>query len=343
MRTVMTAYLLGATLLLWSSGCSTEGVSTWSSYETPEPGMSVLDEETRYDNAVGVLEDAISDTRPQVRANAIEASHPLHPLAEKLARQGLVDENRGVRFVAAMTIGRLELREAAHLVRPLLDDGYDSVRAAAIFALYRCEEQVDLTPLAEMLKSDDPEVRGNAIFILGEIGNPSAAPMIRQIVGENLGEGRPATARLIELQAAEALARLGDKEQLHVIRGALFLPTEHFEFVALACQMCGRLEDYAAAGSLKRLIQAGGKERRPAEVRLASAAALGELGEAVPAGVASEYIESTKPAIRAQVAWTLGRIGTRASLPALEELLNDPDTAVSVAAAGAIVRIHTGK
>ena len=79
-----------------------------------------------------------------------------------------------------MTIGELRLTHRAADVEILLADPSDSVRAAAIYAMHACGRPVDRTPLAAMLTAPDPEVRGNVIWILGKMGDPSALPMLQE-------------------------------------------------------------------------------------------------------------------------------------------------------------------
>lgn len=304
-----------------------------------DAAMAAIAAENLVDEARHLLIASTSHETPTVRANALEALHLLPQDAGEYARRLLMDPNRGVRFVAAMTIGRLQVKDAAHLVAPLQQDSSESVRAAALYALKRCGQPVDLSPLAAMLQSTDPEVRANAGMVLGELGDPSALPMLRQAAAATTEIARPARARIVDLQMAEAMVRLGDHNQRHPIRASLFTTSEHHELAAMAAVICGRLKDYEAVGSLKRLIAADGPERRPAEVRMAAAMGLGMLGEPVPPEVATEYMGSNRPELRMQIALTLGEIGDRRGLNAAVELLSDPNPLVQVAAAKAIMQI----
>lgn len=293
--------------------------------------------------AVGVLDQATLADYPQLRANAIEAMHPAPELAEEYALQALVDDNRGVRFVAAMTIGRLKLCNSAHLIEPLLHDESESVRAAAIFALRSCGRQVDLNPLAEMMRSDRPEVRANAAMVLGLLGDKSAAPMIEQAAGRGLELSSAGRASAVDLQLAEALLMLGRMEQVHTIRAKLVAPPENQELSAMAAVILGRLGDEGSAGVLERLILAAGDERRPAEVRMACAMALAQLGRPVEVAWISEYFSSARPELRQQAALALGEIGGEESMAHLQRLLEDENPLVQVAAAGSVLKLERGR
>jgi len=291
-------------------------------------------------SAIELLKQASRADTAMLRANAIEALHPVPEHARPITQRLLGDPNRGVRFVAAMSVGRLGLCDMQALVTPLLDDTSPSVRAAAMYALYECGEAVDLTPLASMALGNDPEAKGNAVMILGELGHESADDLLRAAAHDRIERISTVRARLIELQVAEALVKLGYEEELEIIRAALFVPAEQGELAAMAAQMCGRLKDGRSVGTLLNLAHRRDRKSMPAEVRLAATEALAQIAPSqVPLEVAMKYVAADAFQIRAQAAMTLGAIGRRTTLQVLQGLLNDPHPHVQVAAAGAIVQI----
>lgn len=361
--------LVGLIAMLAATGCQQSVAGQWSSM--PDEGGEVASPSSRiqvdeqpaytldadamtsasdmgsYSNAsaaaIAILEQAVVAPFPQLRANAIEAMHPAPEMAAEYARQGLVDENRGVRFVAAMTIGKLRLCDASHLVEPLLLDESESVRAAAIYALRTCGQKVDLNPLADMMRSNDPEIRSNAALVLGMLGDESAAPMIEQAVGRGLELAGPDRASAVDLQLAEALVQLGRMEQVDTIRAKLFVPPESQELSAMAAVILGRLGDEQSAGAMERLIFAEGIERRPAEVRIGATMALAMLNRPVEAAWIAEHATSQVAEVRLQVALAMGEIGGTQALAMLERLLQDENPLVQVAAAGSVLRLDQGQ
>ncbi len=291
-----------------------------------------------------LLQAATRSPVPVFRANAVEALMLSPDDLRMVAQAMLADPNRGVRFVAAMAVGRTRMAEFAAMVQPLLVDESPSVRAAAIYALTRFGQKIDPTPLAAMARSDDPEVRSNAYMVLGEMGNPTAVPIIRQSLGKGMRRINPARVRLIELQAAEAMVKLGDLNQLEPIRAALFSPTggpgDQSELTALAAQIAGRLHDEGSRPMLVRLIGAIGESARPAEIRLTAAASLAELGvqdHVQIARLSRAYIRDRDPIVRGQAALALGRSEGRAAVPDLERMLFDSDPSVQLAAAKSVL------
>jgi HEAT repeat protein len=287
-----------------------------------------------------VVEMGASSSNALERAYAFEAMQSSPELLLEHGPRGIVDENRGVRFVATMAIGRAVVGRLAPLLHPGLLDDSESVRAATIFALRSLGEGVDPSPLAAMVASDDPEIRGNATMILGMLGNPSAVPLIESSLGKGMRLRNPMRVRITELQAAEALVSLGREDDIEPIRAALFAPVEQGELTVLACDMLGRLEDEQARPMLMRLLLAEGNQRRPPEIRVAAAGAIFRLPAPWEPGldrVLLEQVDAEDPRLRVQVAAALRRVPGEPAGKALDRMLADADPLVRIAAAGALL------
>jgi len=295
--------------------------------------------ELREDMLALLTEASLSDA-PLLRANAIEALQAAPTRVEAVARRGLTDPNLGVRFAAAMTIGELRLRESAPFVEALLRDDSPSVRAAVMYALRRAGRDVDLTPLAGMLEHRDPRVRAQAAFVLGELGNPSAIPLLRDAAEVNLPTAAISEVRILRLQIAEALVKLGFEEAIETVRASLFPSRpEDLEVAALAVQIIGEVGDRRSLDQLIYLTALEGSDRMPAEIRLAAAASLAKLGERAGSFIADEYWDEALPALRAQAAFVYGVTGQPENLERLREMSQDESGLVRVAAAAAALRI----
>src|SRR5213075_2304568 len=97
-------------------------------------------------------------------------------------------------------------------------------------------------------------VRSHVAFILGELGDPSALPVLRQSISERTAGTRPEQFKLFELQVAEAMIKLGDRGQCGVIQAALHAShPEELESIALAAQLIGEVQDSSAAAQLVTL------------------------------------------------------------------------------------------
>lgn len=281
-----------------------------------------------------VLREASVSKWAALRAHAIEASIRSPKLLAELVPAALDDENRGVRFVACMAVAEARMPTLANAVAPLLSDPSASVRAAAMLALSRCGRTVDFTPLAVMLSDNAPEIRANAYLVLGELGNPSATPLIRESLGKGMKLVNPLRVRLVDLAAAEALVKLGDENEIEPIRAALFAPPEQGELTVVACDSVRRLNDEVSRPMLQRIISASGSDQRGPEIRIAAARALAKLGSSrAPIMIAQQYAEHSDPRVRAQTASLLAQIGSPEAATLLTKLLRDSNPSVQIAAA----------
>ncbi len=298
------------------------------------------------DSTIAWLEQAADHELPLVRGYSFEAMERAPALLSRLAPAGFIDENRGVRFIATMAVGQAGIEGLVPLLEPGQLDRSESVKAATIYALRALGQATDPTPLAAMAGSDDPEVRANAIMILGMLGNPSAIPLIKSTLGAGMLLANPMRVRVTELQAAESLVLLGDEGDIEPIRAALFAPVEQGEITVLACDMLGRLGDEQARPMLMRLIVADGNQRRPPEIRVAAAGALLRLSpprDPALGGVLIEASQNADARLRVQAAGALAHLSAPAGLEALTRLLADEDPLVKTAAAGAILAQLAGK
>ncbi len=297
------------------------------------------------ERAVSVIESGVRSPEAEVRANSIEAANKLPARMENLVALGLTDTNEGVRTVSAMSVGRSKLDRLTPAANTLRNDPSPYVRSAAIFALAMNGREVDLSPLATMLNGDgSTRVRAHVAFILGELGNPSAAPMIKAAGRQNAARAANAgqtDTQLMQLQFAEALVKLtNDGSSLESLRAALYPSRpEELEATALAVQILGQVRDRKSVDNLIYLASYKDESGNllPAEVRLSVAGALARMGMPQGAFMAEQYWKTEIPAVRAQCAYVYGVTGGPQNLERLETLLGDAEERVRVAAADGVL------
>jgi apolipoprotein N-acyltransferase len=291
-------------------------------------------------NARQLLDEASRSGDPMIRAIAIEALERDPATLEPAVRRGLADPNPGVRFCAAVIGSKAGLPGLAPLVEPLLLDPNQSVQAGAILALHRSGRSVDPTPLASMVVSPSPEVRGNAVMVLGDLGNRSAIPLLKQGYETPMPKAMPAAIRVVDLQIAEAMVKLGEQAELEPVHAALFSRSDQGECIALACQIVGTLRDKTSLPMLQRLVDAGGDDTRPMEIRLLAAIACMKIlnpGPEALGDLALQGARDSRPQVRALSARLLGWVETPQSAAALSQLLRDRDPTVQISAAAALL------
>ncbi len=358
--------LVAAATLAALAGCASEGPPKASMGATGRGGQEAGGFNARdpvalssiRERALSTVQEMAASDVPQFRANAVEAATAAPARLLPVIEQGLRDQNAGVRAVAAMAVGKARLTRVADRVRPLLRDSNPYVQSAAIFALVRCGQDVDRTPLANLLLRDpSPQVRSQVAFILGELGDVSAIKLLRAAVKEGIPSATPLQFKLFELQAAEAMIKLGDQRQRPVVRAALFPSSGHeLEQVALACQILGEVGDRESIHQLVSLSeykeellvevpQGEAKVTRrvqgkgyPPEVQLAIAGALATMNHGDGTFIADAYAGHSSELIRSQAAYVYGQIGKLENWGKLDTLMGDTYGGVRVAAAAAVLK-----
>lgn len=308
----------------------------------PAPINDAISISSLREQAIGVIEKEAAGGEPQVRANAVEAAIASPARLKGIIDRGLDDPNLGVRSVASAAAGRIKLRAASRRLEALVNDSSPYVRISAIGALARMNLPVDQTPLADALLGDpSPKVRSHAAFTVGEIGNRSAIGLLKDAAAAKLERASPGEVKIMQLQIAEAMVKLGDDSQLQPIRAALYPSRpDELEAAALAVQILGQVRDKAAMGQLMHMASYRDPSGQPlpAEIRLAVASALAKMGDKQGGFIAEEFRADKSAPIRAQAAATYGDIGDGASLARLKELMADPDSLVRVSAAAGVLR-----
>ncbi|MEO0474991.1 MAG: HEAT repeat domain-containing protein [Planctomycetota bacterium] len=322
--------------------------------------------------AASIVQTAGRSDNPRERLAALEAVQHAPELAFDMARDGLSDENPAVRFGALVTVGKLKLRALSDAAMDLMKDDNESVRAAALFAASRCGKDVNLSPLAGMLATGSSSARANAAMLIGQLGDPQAIEMLRDMADRPMTRVSAAERTWVRLQYAEAMIRLDpeDDETLGSIRASVYSNLDDVR--VLAIQILGEVGDRSVQGGLAHII----KRDNPIQIKIAAAQSLVQMGDRQAANVlisSSKYNESqlrsdlraylskgdisgpeaivirdiladdkarasAAAEVRAQAARGLTYVGSTASAQRLAALLEDPATIVRVAAASAILR-----
>jgi HEAT repeat protein len=353
------ALLLAALLaIIVSSAPATAG--TDAKDEDATPTLAELRE-----TAIQILQTASSNEDPFLRANAIEAMQSVPSRALPLAQIGLEDEHPVVRFTSLVMIGKMRLRELGPAAVRSTNDPDPSVRAAAMYAARRCDQQVDISEMAQMLASPNPSVRSNVVMLLGLMGDPSALPMIDAQAKIPMPNQRVDTLRrtIVRVQVAEAQFLLGDQEAISPLRAAAF--SEFDEVRVLAVTMLGRLRDVSAETALMAIVE---RKNQPIELKLAAAEAVSHIGGRAAiktlleqADVVIQTCGSDNPVLRSQAIITAGALNTArlriyaellpsdppyiwrlfedtSLLATMERLMHDPHPQVRLSAAAAVLR-----
>ena len=228
-------------------------------------------------------------------------------------------------------------------VWPLVRDPSPYVRMSALYALWATGASPAPTPIGDaLLRDPSPHVRAHAAFVLGEMGNPSALAMLRQAAVESRQPGSEAERRVLELQIAEAMVKLGDTEQIQTLRSALYPSRpEELEATLLALQALGNVGERRQIDELVAVAGFRDETGRgmPPEIQLSAARALVKLGETGATRYADELRFDGSERVRALAAFVYGESSRLETLPKLDAMLDDPSVRGRLAAAAGILRV----
>jgi HEAT repeat protein len=285
--------------------------------------------------ATRIVREGLADEDPYVRVNAVEvvATTKRIRLMPQVRRLLESDPVPPVRFAAVLAVGDLEYRLAERTITPLLQDPDRNVRIAAAYAMYRLGSAQNLDVIRKSLASDNQTVRANAALLLGKIGDKSALRYLWWTLGRKDSDDK------VRLQAVEAIAMLGD-EKIYQQRLWAMLISAYADDRVIGIRAMGALGTPGAKEALITKL-----DDDVLQVRLATAEQLGKLGDTtgepevldvfkknLTAGMKRGEIEQ----VNVLAALAIGRIGTPPLRRFLPRLLQDESKFVRIAAAKAV-------
>ena len=273
-----------------------------------------------------------------LRSNALESLALLDELeVPELIRKGLHDKEVVVRFAAAVAAGDRKEYSARHLLEKLLWDKSDAVKLSAGYALERLGDKRFGKWFDAALMGGDPQLAAQSCMLLGKLGvseyRKDSAGKLWQVLRQ---AGQEVA---VKLQAAEALARLGDKKilpKLLAYAGSSYADDRLMTIAGL--EAMGGVD---VAAMLTVLVDDSQIEVQLAAVRALGPRQSGDM-ERQMARQAMRYMDSDGDAlaterVRGLAALALGRVGEDEDGRLLYEAMGSESEYVRLAAArGAI-------
>ncbi len=283
--------------------------------------------------ALLIIENALNNPDPAIRANAIEVvattgQKQLIPRVQKL----LGDDYVPVRFTAALAVGDTEYYLAKGAVLRLTQVADDNTKIAASYAMYKLGYKQYLDPIRKAVRSPDQDLRANAVFLLGKAGDRSSLKLLYWAKDDDNSSPK------VRYQATEAIARLGDETIVPKIW--TMLVSKFVEAKIIGISAMGALGTNQAKEVLLTKL-----DDDVLEVRLAAAEKLAELGdmsgEQVVLSVFEERLtagldQSGQERIMVLTALAIGRLGTPKVTGYLPKLIESDSPLVRLAAAQAV-------
>ena len=304
-------------------GC---GAALTPNPSAPEPGKL-------RQQAVNIMRTALASDDPLIRCQAIETvaateTLALMPQIHKLLKNDYVL----VRFAAALAIGDMRYPPARRSLMMLREKGDERSRLAAAYALLRLGYDNNWPQITQALQSSDQSLRANAVMVLSKLEGERALNMLYWAKDADDSD------ITVRLQAAEGIAKLGDKRIYSKLWTLLISKYIENKIIGI-CAMA----DLGTEDSKDAIITMLGDD--VPEIRLTAAGQLGKLGydlgepEVLTVLRERSYAGAEEPAqirIKTLAAMAIGYIGTDALKAYLPELLSDNNPSVRLAAANAV-------
>ena len=225
-----------------------------------------------------------------------------------------------LRMAAIKGLGRLGNRDAKPLLLLALSKGQVFDRVTAAEALLLLGDNSGVAMLRKTLNDrSDGNARAMAAVALGYAHDPALVPMLKQaLVDQNID---------VRLGAAAALTHYGDQGGVTYLRGAIRDPDQVTR--RHAAQL---FDDIAFDSGHPILVEA--LSSPDADVELAAVKTFGTAGGDPEVELLGTLLRASKdPIARADIAWSLGRIGSPNGIEMLLAMVQETDPAVRYTAA----------
>jgi HEAT repeat protein len=296
----------------------------------------------------------LSDSEVRVRLAACEVIR-YSPSRRAVLALGRVlgDPDPAVRLAAAEAIGAAGIPEAVGPLLGHLDDPAPAVRAEVAQALARIGDATAAVPLIGKVGDSAPEVRRAVARALGELGDPRAGSALvlalRDGVASVRVEALHALGRLASEEAVVAISPLLDEHETPEVRAAALAALGRIGSDGAVRQLIKALagDDFAAPSSpVRDALQMSGSRALPllrvalsdyATPGIAAGAAL-TLGALKAPGACPLLVDAMRRGSLGAHAGlrALAMLGDPAAVPAVSEMLSDPNGAIRRQAIGSL-------
>lgn len=288
-------------------------------------------------DALEVIMQAGVSPDPYVRTYAMEAlALAGDGSCDKLIVMSLSDQTVAAQSAAAIAAGDRKITAAREQLEKMIQSDNVMVKLCAGYALEKLGDRRFVRWYDKALVSDVPQYAGQACLLLGKLGESQLRADSRVKLQQVMN--KPGQKPYIRLQAAEALARLGDmsiKERLLDFAGSGYADDRLLTVSAL--KLLGSNECYAMLSVLAYDDQI--------EVKLSALRALGTLAgkeDAAPAYPALNYTDplndpTVTQRVRHLAILAVGSFGRDSDAGLLKEQLNSSNKFLSLTAAIAIL------
>ena len=284
--------------------------------------------------AVQIINNALVDDNPRIRAKAIEIVAETKQIQfMPTVQQLLKDRSMPVVFNAILAVGQTGYRPSERYVRQLLKDRDQNIQIAAAYALKKLNSSQNFGLLGVAISSKNQTVRANAAMLLGRTDDKNALELLYRAISDNDSDENT------RFEAAEAIARLGDERILQDKLWAIAFSSYADDRIRAVIAM-GALGSQKAKDVLITKL-----DDDVLVVRLAAAEQLGALGDTTGEPEVLDVLRKKLPyemterdieRINILTALAIGSIDTNELTAFLPDFLENKSQFVRIAAAKAV-------
>ncbi len=280
-----------------------------------------------------IIQEGLSDGDPLIRTNTIEVIAAAKQVKFMPKVEGLLrDDFVPVRFAAILAVGDLGYSPAKGSVEKLMEDEEENVKIAADYALCKLGASSGFELVRKAVTNNNQTIRANAVLLLGKSGDKNSLKVLYWALRNKDSDDK------VRLQAAEAIARLGD-ERIYPKLWAMLISI-YADDRLMGVRAMGALGVEEAKNALITKL-----DDDVLEVRLVAAEQLGMLGETtgeaevlkvftknLTSGLDKKELER----VNTLTALAIGQIRTTNLTKFLPQLLKNESKLVRIAAAKAV-------
>lgn len=278
-------------------------------------------------DAVEALGQLYAWTEPPYRRIVVNGVAEAHdPGAVELLSRALTVSDHTTRLTAARGLGQIGSRSAIGVLRQFLAGAQDPLEeATAAYSLLRLGDRSAEEIAESILRGHvDDNARAMAAVALGRAHDPRVTGLLRESISDRNID--------VRIGAAVALTHYGDPAGVEYLKAAMR------DDDSTTRLHVGQLLDEVEFQNAREVLVAAVASPDP-ELSMLGIRAIGLSGGADEVGLLVRLADqAADPIARAEVAWALGRIGSRGSVAPLIAMVSELDHTVRYTAADALDR-----
>ena len=282
--------------------------------------------------AIKIVRAGLADENSYVRNRAIEVTSTAGRGELMQIVSGLLrDDKVAVRYAAALAVGDMSYPGGIIAATRGLRDKNAGVQIASAYALVKLGKSKYSEMLYKAAMGNDQDMRAKAVVLLGRLGDKKHLELLHKVMRDKT------SSDIVKIQAAEAIANLGDKT---IFQSKLWplLISKHADDKVIGISAMAALGTPEAQNAILTMLM----DDIP-EIRLFAAGQLGRLGNTSGQGIVLKYLSSPQfdmnrwsVANESAVA-AVGQIGTDELKKFLPKLLDSRNKLIQLSAAQAVL------